>query len=67
MKPYKLDRTAFKAQTAQEASHQYGYWKTQSLEERLRAAFYLNSVAFNFDINNPPKLDRQFFKMRSRH
>jgi hypothetical protein len=66
MKPYKLDRTAFKAQTAQEACHQYGYWKTQPLEERLRAAFYLNSVAFDFDINNPPKLDRNSFKTRTR-
>ncbi|MGB8194663.1 MAG: hypothetical protein WCF67_22210 [Chitinophagaceae bacterium] len=66
MKPYKLDRTAFKAQTAEEASHQYGYWKKQTHEERLKAAFYLNSVAFNFDINNPPRLDRNSFKMRSR-
>ena len=66
MKPYKLDRTAFKAQTAEEASHQYGYWKTKTLAERLRAAFYLNSVAYNFDINNPPRLDRNFFTTHSR-
>jgi hypothetical protein len=66
MKPYKLDRNAFKAQTAGEASHQYGYWKSQSREERLKAAFYLNSVAYNYDINNPPRLDRGFFTMHHR-
>jgi len=66
MKPYKLDRNVFKAQTFEEASNQYNYWKKQSCDERLRAAFYLNSVAFNFDINNPPKLDRSLFNMKGR-
>jgi hypothetical protein len=27
-------------------------------KERLLAANYLNSVAFQFDLNNPPKMDR---------
>lgn len=62
MKPYRLDRTAFSAQTVEEASNKYGYWKNQSYTERLRASFYLNSVAYNFDINNPPRLDRTAFK-----
>jgi hypothetical protein len=66
MKPYKLDRTAFKAQTVEEASHQYNYWKHQSYIERLRAAFYLNSVAFDFDVNNPPRIDKTFFIMKGR-
>lgn len=66
MKRYKLDRTAFKAQTAQEAANQYAYWKLQTPEERLKAAFYLNSVVYNYDINNPPRLDRGFFTMQHR-
>ena len=66
MKPYKLDRNAFKAQTVQEAAHNYGYWKSQTREERLKAAFYLNSVAFNFDISNPPRLDKSYFQMHGR-
>ena len=66
MNPYRLDRSAFKAQSIQEASHQYGYWKQQSYAERRRASFYLNSVAYNFDINNPPRLDRNVFKTRQR-
>lgn len=66
MKPYRLDRTAFSAQTVEEASNKYGYWKNQSHTERLRASFYLNSVAYNFDIHNPPRLDRTVFKTRHR-
>ena len=66
MNSYRLDRTAFSAQTAKEAANKYAYWKQQSYTERLKASFYLNSVAFNFDINNPPCLDRAAFKIRQR-
>lgn len=58
---FKLDRTAFKAQTHAQASDKYAYWKTKTLAERLSAAYYLNSVAYNYPINDPPKLDRSFF------
>lgn len=61
---YKLDRTAFKIQTVEEASSHGKYWKTKTPEERLRAAFYLNSVAYNFDLNNPPRLDRTCYHER---
>ncbi len=53
-------------QTAKAADNNFLYWQTQSLEERLRAANYLNSVAYNFDINDPPKMDRTYFRMRGR-
>ena len=56
MKPDKLDRTAFKHQTLEEASHNLEYWKKQSYEKRLEAANYLNSVAYNFDVDNPPRV-----------
>jgi hypothetical protein len=32
--------------------------------ERLRAAAYLNSVAYGYDLQNPPKLDRTAFSTR---
>lgn len=64
--PGKLDRTAFKHQTLKEASHNLAYWKTQSYEKKLEAANYLNSVAYNFDVNYPPPLDRTCFKIRQR-
>ena len=62
----KLDRTAFKHQTIKEASYNLNYWTSQTYKKRLQAANYLNSVAYNFDINNPPKMDKTFFKIRTR-
>jgi hypothetical protein len=66
MKPGKLDRTRFKHQTLVEASHNLEYWKKQSYEKRLEAANYLNSVAYNFFVSNPPRVDRTYFKIRER-
>ena len=62
----KLDRTTFKYQTITEASHNLKYWQSQTYKKRLQAANYLNSVAYNFDINNPPKMDKTYFKIRTR-
>jgi hypothetical protein len=66
MKPGKVDRTAFKHQTLKEASHHLEYWKKQPHEKRLEAANYLNSVAYNFDVNHPPRMDKTCFKIRER-
>ena len=66
MNPEKLNRTAFKHQTLDEAAYNLQYWQKQSYEERLKAANYLNSVAYNFDINNPPQMDKTYFKIRKR-
>jgi len=33
-------------------------------KERLEAANYLNSIAFQYDLKNPPKMDRTAFSMR---
>ena len=40
------------------------YWSKITIRERLQATFYLNSVAYNFDINNPPRMDRKVFSIR---
>ncbi len=67
MSSYKLDRTAFKMQTADEATKsQAAYYKTLSWQERLRIANYLNSVAYNYPENEPPKVDRTAFSTRKR-
>lgn len=63
-KDLKLDRTAFKKQSLTEADDNLAYWQSKTYEERLAAAFYLNSVAYNFDINNPPRMDKSVFSMR---
>ena len=63
---YRLDRTAFKAQTADEASNHSTYYKTLTWQQRLSIANYLNSVAYNYPENEPPKMDKTIFKIRSR-
>jgi hypothetical protein len=67
MASYRLDRTVFKAQTAKEAANHGEYYKTLSWQERLRIAAYLNSVAFNYPENNPPRMDKTKFMVRSRN
>ncbi|MGL4630661.1 MAG: hypothetical protein ACRCVT_05580 [Leadbetterella sp.] len=37
------------------------YWANTTVRERLEVTFYLNSAAYNFDINNPPRMDRIVF------
>jgi hypothetical protein len=66
MSSYRLDRTAFKAQTAAEASNDAAYYRKLTWQERLRIANYLNSIAYNYPENEPPKLDRTVFKTRAR-
>jgi hypothetical protein len=67
MSNYKLDRTAFKAHTADEAvKQQAAYYRQLTWQERLRIANYLNSMAYSYPENEPPRLDRTVFKMRSR-
>jgi hypothetical protein len=66
MSDFRLDRTAFKAQTAKEAADQTAYYKQLTWQERLRIANYLNSVAYNYPENNPPRMDKTVFSIRTR-
>ena len=64
MSEFRLDRTAFKAQTAAEAADHREYYQNPTVKERLRIAHNLNSIAFNFPIDNPPRMDKTKFKAR---
>lgn len=66
MGKFELDRTAFKMHHTKDRVNNYDYWKGKTFEERLEAANYLNSVAYNFPLNDPPKMDKTYFKMRIR-
>lgn len=66
MSNYKLDRTKFKAQTADEASNHAVFYQNLTWQERCRIAGYLNSIAYNYPESNPPKLDKTKFKARAR-
>lgn len=64
MKEYRLDKTAFKMQTFEEADMSNVYGKEISYSERFRRAYYLTSIAYKFSRENPPRLDRTFFSSR---
>jgi hypothetical protein len=65
MDNFRLDRTASKAQTLKEAADHRAYYKAMSWQERLKVAAYLNSVAYGYDVNNPPRMDRTKFSAKS--
>ncbi len=64
---YKLDRTAFKASTVEEATEHAAYYKTLSWQERLRITMYLNSIAFRLVGKPEPRMDKTVFKARARN
>lgn len=64
MSEYKFDRSAFKIMTLDESDAQNRFDKTVPYSERLRQAYFLISCAYNFSLDNPPKLDRSVFSMR---
>lgn len=66
MTSYKLDRMAFKAQTAEEAADHSIYYKNLSWKQRLQISAYLNSIAFNHPLTHPPRMDKTKFVARSR-
>lgn len=59
----KMDRTAFSAYKKENEPSDTTYWRTKTIRERLEAANYLISVAYSFDINNPPRLDKTIFSV----
>ncbi len=64
---YRLDRTAFKAQTVEQATKSHAeFYKKLTWQERLKITNYLNSIAYNYPENNPPRLDRTKFSASSR-
>jgi hypothetical protein len=63
---YRLDRTQFQMGKVEAQAHlQSAWWKEQTLEERLSAAWYLICTAWQLDYNNPPKMNKSAFAMRS--
>ncbi|MFM7672407.1 MAG: hypothetical protein ACKO6Q_07455 [Bacteroidota bacterium] len=65
MNNFKLDRTACKGQTLKEAANHAEHYKKLTWQERLQVAAYLNSVAYGFDMNNPPRMDKTKFSVKA--
>ncbi len=61
---FRLDRTTHHAGTHEQAAAYHAQNQPATPTERLRAAAYLNSVAYGYDLGNPPRLDRTAFATR---
>ncbi|GAB3419230.1 hypothetical protein [Niabella aquatica] len=61
----RLDKTAFKAHSLADAANHARYYKHLSWQERLKIAGYLNSVAYQFNPEYPPVMDRYTFRARA--
>jgi len=61
LKPYRLDKTAFKKQSLKEADRTVQYWRKQPPEERLRAATYLILSAYGLLDTGFPPMDKGAF------
>jgi len=62
---FRLDRNTGSAQTAKEAADHAVIYRKLTWQERLRIAAYLNSGAYRYDVDHPPRLDRTRFSARS--
>jgi hypothetical protein len=63
---YKLNRNEFKMMSFEESDDYMRNYKDYTSQERLSVALYLTSIAYKFDINYPPRLDRKYFRVINR-
>jgi hypothetical protein len=63
-KKYRMDKTAFKVQTFEEADNAMRDYSGYSVQERLRIYWYLTSIAYKFDLDNPPRMDKTVFRIK---
>ena len=64
-KSFRLDRTAFRAQSFEEAErYTREFWRSKTVEERLCAAHFLIMTSYGFDPENPPRMDKTAFSYR---
>jgi hypothetical protein len=64
MSEIRMDRTAFWAgKISDQTERNRVFWESKTLNERLAAAAYLNSIAYGYPLDSPPRLDRTVFSM----
>lgn len=60
----KLDRSAHNTYHIKNQEKDGAYQKNLSFEERIDIFNYLQSVAYNFELNNYPKMDKSIHSCR---
>ncbi len=61
---FKLDRTYGKSGNLFSQKSDADSYKNLSLEEIGKIFAYLNSVAYNYPVQNPPKMDKTIYSSR---
>ncbi len=64
---FTFDRNAFAALTFKEADDQINDYSKLSWKERLVFANRLIANAYNFPLDNPPRMDKTIFSSRKQH
>lgn len=65
-KKYRLDRTAFQARSASEQVDYGKEYQHLTWQELMKIHQYLNSIAYGYDLNNPPRMDKTVFQIKTR-
>lgn len=60
----KLDRTVFSTSKISDFKKESDNYSNLTNIQKAEAFAYLQSTAYNYPINNPPKMDRTFFIVR---
>ena len=63
-KKHRMDKTAFRVQTFEGADDAMRNYTDYSVKERLEIAYYLTSVAYRFDMEHPPRMDKTVFHIK---
>lgn len=61
-----FDRSVFRATRADDPELQRNDYASLTPEERLEIAYFLNAQAYNFPLDECPRMDKQFFKLKTR-
>lgn len=61
---YRMDKTAFKIQSFEEADAAMQDFSSFTFKERLEIAFYLTSVAYCFNMKYPPRMEKNVFRIK---
>jgi hypothetical protein len=64
---YRLDRNVFKMVSFEESDNYMRDYISHTWQERLSVSLYLTSLAYQFDADHPPPLDRSYFQMKNRN
>jgi len=59
----RLDRTAFAALSFEDADQSISQFHEHAWKERLLIANRLTAIAYNFPLNDPPRMDKTHFEI----